>query len=188
VRLALTQLKKPFEYQAVNILQGETHEPWFLQKNPAGQIPLLELDDGTYLSESTAMLFLVAEGSELLPAQGMDRIRVQQWIAFEQSCVDRVISRARFRRLFPQVVPTAEAEYGPWLRDGHRALGVMEQHLARRRYFVAERYTIADIALYSYIHCAHEGGFDLSSYPRVLAWLERVRSEPGHLRIDEQPG
>lgn len=186
VRLTLHQLEIPFEYQEVDILKGETREPWFLAKNPAGQIPLLELDDGRLLRESTAILFYIADGTALLPVDRMERIEVLQWIAFEQSSVDRVISRARFRRLFPDAIETREEEFEAWLRDGYHALGVMERHLSTRQFFVAERYSIADIALYAYTHCAHEGRFDLTPYPALSAWHERVRSQPRHVPIDHR--
>ena len=187
VRLLLRQLGIAFNYHELNILAGETRTPWFLAKNPMGQIPLLEFEDKTTLSESTAILFWLAEGSEFLPKSGMDRSRVQQWIAFEQTNIDGVISRARFRRLFPDVVPTEEREFEPWLLDGRRALSVLEQHLSQRRFFAADRYTIADIALYSYTHCAAEGGFDLSVFPHLLSWFDRVRAQPGHVAMHERP-
>src|SRR5215510_7457990 len=85
VRLTLRELGVPFAYREMNILRGETREPWFLEKNPAGQIPVLELDDGTCLSESTAILFHVAEGTPLLPSDRLLRTRVLQWMCFEQT-------------------------------------------------------------------------------------------------------
>ncbi len=186
VRLTLHQLDIPFDYREVDILNGETRQAWFLDKNPSGQIPLLEFDDGRLLPESTAILFCVAEGSPLLPDERVARIEVLRWIAFEQSSIDRVISRARFRRLFPDAVPTLEYEFEAWLRDGHHALSVMERHLATRRYFVDDRYTIADIALYAYTHVADEGGFDLDPYPNLRSWHARIRAEPRHVPIDRR--
>jgi glutathione S-transferase len=94
VRLTLRELGIPFVYRQVDILGGETREPWFVSKNPAGQIPLLELEDGTSLSESTAILFHLAEGTALLPNELLARTRVLQWMCFEQTNVDGVISRA----------------------------------------------------------------------------------------------
>src|SRR5437870_5459220 len=106
VRLTLRELGIPFRHREVDILKGETREPWFLEKNPAGQIPVLELSDGTCLAESSAILFFLAEGTHLLPTDKLQRTRVLQWLAFEPTNVDGVISRARFRRTFPDVVPT----------------------------------------------------------------------------------
>jgi glutathione S-transferase len=94
VRFALRELGRPFVYRQVDILRGETREPWFLAKNPVGQVPVLELDDGTCLNESTAILFYVADGTPLLPSDALERTRVLQWLCFEQQNVDNVIARA----------------------------------------------------------------------------------------------
>jgi glutathione S-transferase len=187
VRLLLSQLGMAYEHRAVDIIAGETAQRWFLEKNPAGQIPALELPDGTLLRESTAILMHLSEGTAFLPAEKLSRTRVLEWLCFEQSNVDRVISRARFRRAFPKAIPTREEEFGPWLRQGAAALRVMEAHLTSRTFFVDERYTVADIGLYAYTHCADEGGFDLSIYPNLQRWFARVAATPGYLPIDQVP-
>ena len=187
VRLTLRELGAPFAYREVNLLRGETREPWFLEKNPAGQIPVLELDDGTCLSESTAILFHVAEGSELLPRRPLSRTRVLQWMCFEQTNVDGVISRARFRSLFPSVVPTRPEEFEPWWREGTRTLRVIDEHLRSHRFLVDDCFSIADIAVYSYVHRAEEGGFDLAPFAALRAWFERIEARPAYLPIDQVP-
>jgi glutathione S-transferase len=187
VRLALRELGLPFVYREVNILRGETREPWFLAKNPAGQIPVLELEDGTCLAESTAILFHLAEGTPLLPSDKLSRTRVLSWLCFEQTNVDGVISRARFRRLFPDVIRTRAEEFEAWWRHGNRALHVLDEHLKDRAYLVDERLTIADLALYSYVHKAHEGGFDLAPFRALPAWFARIEARPAHFPIDAAP-
>jgi len=187
VRLLLSQLNIAYEYRAVDIIAGETRQPWFLEKNPAGEIPALELPDGTCLRESSAILMYLSEGTPFLPAQKLNRTRVFEWLCFEQTNVDGVISRARFRRAFPQAIPTREEEFGPWLRQGARALALMDVHMSSRTFFVDERYTIADIGLYAYTHCAAEGGFDMSGYPNLHKWFARVAATPGFLPIDQVP-
>ncbi len=114
VRLTLRWLGMPFEYHEVDILKGESRTPSFLAKNPFGQIPVLELDDGTCLRESTAILLHLAEGTPLLPTNRLMRTRVLEWMCFEQTHVDGVISRARFRRLYPDAIPTREEEFVAW--------------------------------------------------------------------------
>jgi len=74
-----------------------------------------------------------------------------------------------------------------WMEEGHRALGVMEKHLAAHRFFVGERYTIADIALYAYTHVAHLCDYDMSAFPAIRAWLKRVAEQPGHVTMDYNP-
>jgi glutathione S-transferase len=187
VRLALRWLGMQFEYVEIDILKGESRTPAFLAKNPFGQIPVLELDDGTCLRESSAILVYLAEGTPLLPDDKLLRARVLEWMGFEQTHVDGVISRARFRRMFPNVIPTRAHEFVAWETQGWEALGVLDAHLADRKFLVDERFTIADIALYAYVHCAEEGGFDLEPCSRLPAWFERVRSQRGYLPIERVP-
>ena len=188
VRLTLRELARPFVLEPVDILRGDSQKPWFLAKNPAGQIPVLELDDGTCLTESTAILFYVAEGSALLPTDRLARARVLQWMCFEQQNVDNVISRARFRRLYPDAVPTRPEEFDAWWRHGTRALRILDQHLSSHTYLVNDQLSIADITLFAYVHCADEGGFDLKPFTALQRWLHRIAARPAHLGIQEIPG
>lgn len=187
VRLTLRELGHPFVYREVDILRGESREPWFLEKNPTGQIPVLELADGTCLSESTAILFFLAEGSALLPADRLARSRVLAWMCFEQTHVDGVISRARFRRCFPSAIPTRPEEFEAWWAEGYDALRVLEARLEAHPYLVEDGFTIADITLYAYVHRAEEGGFDLKPYPAIRRWFERIETRRAYLPIDVVP-
>jgi len=182
VRLLLTQLGIAFERVELDILKGETRTPEFLRRNPNGRIPCLELEDGTHLWESNAIQFYLAEGSELLPAGRLERAQVLQWMFFEQYSHEPYIAVVRFWR-HAGMVESKRDQLEERVSRGYAALGVMETHLRERTFFVAERYSIADIALYAYTHVAHEGGFELSKYPAVMAWLERVRSQPLHVPI-----
>lgn len=188
VRLALRELGLPFRYREVDILRGESREPWFLAKSPVGQIPILELSDGTCLSESTAILFHLAEGSSLLSTDALARTRTLQWMCFEQTHVDGVISRARFRRLYPDVIPTRPEEFEQWWTQGGHALRVLDDHLQTRAYLVEDRFSIADIALYAYVHAAPEGGFDLRPFAALRSWFSRIEARPAYIPIGEVPG
>ena len=187
VRLALTQLAIPFEYEIVDLLANENQAPKFLAKNPMGQIPVLELTDGTCLQESNAILYWLADGTRLMPGDRLARTRVVQWMSFEQSNIDKVLGRARFLTRFPDFMPTTQADFDGWHATGYRALGVMERELARHPFIVGDAYSAADICLYGYVHCAEEGGFVLDRYPSVTRWRERVRAEPRHVTIDDYP-
>ncbi|MDP9000364.1 MAG: glutathione S-transferase family protein [Myxococcota bacterium] len=187
VRLTLRWLGTPFEYREIDILKGESRTPSFLAKNPFGQIPVLELDDGTCLRESGAILVYLAEGTPLLPDDKVLRTRVLEWMSFEQTHVDGVISRARFRRMYPHVISTRDHEFDAWHAEGREALGALDAHLADRKFLVDERFTLADITLFAYTHCADQGGFDLSSYEALRVWFGRVRQQPGHLPIEQVP-
>ena len=183
VKLALEQLAIPYRWNEVSTANGGTRTPAFLARNPNGQVPTLELEDGSFLPESGAILHYLAEGTPLLPAGRLDRARVLQWMFFEQYSHEPsiAVARAILRYLPPDSPRRAEL---PRLQErGREALGVMEQHLAREPFLAAGRYTIADIALYAYTHCAADGGFGLGAFPAVQSWLERVRAQPRHVPL-----
>ena len=151
-----------------------------------GRVPVLELDDGRMLPESGAILFYLAEGTPLLADGRYERAQTLWWMFFEQYSHEPNIATPRFW-ITHRVEMTEERRI---LLEGKRelgydALGVMEQHLEEHDFFVAERYSIADIALYAYTHVADEGGFELDRFPAVRAWLGRVRSRPGHIPITQ---
>jgi glutathione S-transferase len=184
VRLLLHQLDIPYKRIELDIDKRETRTPEFLAKNPNGRIPTLQLDDGTYLPESNAIIFYLAESTAFLPAERLQRAQVLQWMFFEQYSHEPNIATSRYWLTHAlEITPERKALLDSKKKGGHDALAVMEQHLARRQYFVAERYTIADIALYAYTHVAEEGGFALGPYPAVRAWLARVAAQPRHIPI-----
>jgi len=184
VRLLLAQLGLPFERIELDIVKGETRTPEFLGKNPNGRIPVLELDDGTCLAESNAIMFYLAEGTPILPEGRLARAQVLQWLFFEQYSHEPNIATVRFW-LHTEMTDERRALLPSKRAQGYAALQVMERHLSDHTFFVGERYTIADIALYAYTHVADEGGFDLTPYPAVNAWLARVRVQPRHIPITQ---
>ena len=185
VRLLLAQLALPFELVQLDITQGATRTPEFLAKNPNGRIPLLEVAPDEFLAESNAILFYLSEGTAFLPTDRWERAQVLQWMCFEQYSHEPNIATVRFWVHYTELTPERRAAIEQKRPLGYAALDVMERHLAGHRFFVGERYTIADIALYAYTHVADEGGFELGRYPAVRAWLDRVRSEPRHVPITQ---
>jgi glutathione S-transferase len=183
VRLLLSQLAIPFERVEMNILEQATRTPEFLAKNPNGRIPVLELEDGTFLAESNAILFYLAEGTSFLPSDRLERARVLQWMFFEQYSHEPYVAVARAWLHLFGMDEERRRQLPQKQKLGYDALGVMEGHLAAHAFFVGARYSIADIALYAYTHVADEGGFDLGRFPAVRAWLDRVRAEPRHISI-----
>ena len=183
VKLALEQLGLPYTWIEVDSSRGETRSAEFLACNPNGKVPTLELEDGTFLPESNAILNYLAEGSPLLPADRLGRARVLQWMFFEQYSHEPYVAVARFIAYYLPKDSPRRAEMPRLQERGNQALAVMETHLKTQPFFAAERYTVADISLYAYTHCAADGGFDLGKYPAVSAWLDRVRSQPRHVAI-----
>ncbi|MDF2619679.1 MAG: Glutathione S-transferase domain protein [Xanthobacteraceae bacterium] len=188
VRLLLAKLRRAFELVDIDLLRGENRTPDFLMKNPEGRVPLLELAGGRFLPESNAILFYLAEGTPLLPAQPLARAEVLRWMFFEQHSHEPAIAAARFwLKLVRGGRELRTHDIDRWLEEGYAALGVMERHLQRRPFFVDGAMTIADIALYAHTHVAHEGDFDLAGFPAVRAWLGRVASQPDHVDMDWRP-
>ena len=184
VKLLLTQLQLPHEWIHVNILDKESRTPEFLAMNPNGRIPLLQTADGVYLPESNAILHYLAEGSPLLPTDRLLHAQVLQWMFFEQYSHEPYVATARYIVRYLGRPPEREAVLQQKMEPGYAALGVMESHLASRPFFVGGQYSIADIALYAYTQVADEGGFDLSRFPAIQAWLARVKSQPRYLGMD----
>jgi glutathione S-transferase len=186
VRTLFRHLGRSFTIRWVDILRGEQHEPWFRAKNPVGQIPVVEDTSGRVWTESNAILETLSEGTALLP-EGHPRHQIRAWLNFEQTWVDGVISRARFRRAFPAAIPTPKEFFATWHAEGERALQTLDAHLKAAEYLVSDHFTIADIGLYAYVHVAEDAGFRLADYPALSAWLARVAHQPGVLPIDTNP-
>jgi glutathione S-transferase len=188
VRLAMAQLGIAHELVEIDILKGESRTPDFLAKNPNGRVPLLEVAPGRYLPESNAILWYIAGGTALAPDDRIDRAEAMQWMFFEQHSLEPNIGAAWFwLTLIRGGRELQQHALEDWMENGYRALAVMEQHLKSHRFFAADRYTIADIALYGYTHIAHECDFDLVAFPAIRDWLMRVADQPGHVGINHSP-
>ncbi|PWC55826.1 glutathione S-transferase family protein [Azospirillum sp. TSO22-1] len=185
-RLLLHKLGIPYERVDLDIDRAETRTPEFLAKNPNGRIPALELEDGTILPESNAIIWYLAEGSRFLPDDRLGRAQALQWMFFEQYSHEPNVATVRYW-ITHKVEMTQERTLAlPTKRKlGYDALRVMEGHLEGRDFFVGSRFGVADVALYAYTHVAHEGGFDLSHFRNVQAWLERVAADTPHIPITQ---
>ncbi|WP_020698534.1 glutathione S-transferase family protein [Reyranella massiliensis] len=187
VRLVLAALDIPYKLVECDILKGETRTPEFLARNPNGRIPTLQLEDGSFLAESGAIIWYLADGTPLAPKDRKARAETLQWMFFEQYSHEPNIAVARFwKHYLPKLSPLQEMDLPNRMKGGYAALDVMEKHLATRRFFVDDRYGLADIALYAYTHVAHEGEFDLSKYANINAWMARVAGQPKHVTISHK--
>jgi len=182
VRLLFAHLGIGYERQELDVVDRSNRPDVLGGRNPALRVPTLVLDDGRSISESNAIINYFAEGTPYLPEDRFERAQVLQWQFFEQYDHEPNIAVARF---LVEVSPEApdEAFLAEKHRGGYRALDAMERHLDDHEFLVGERYTIADISLYAYTHVAHEAEFDLSGYPAINAWLDRVAAQPGHVPI-----
>ena len=185
VRWVCAQLGIGYTHMPIDIHAGDTNTPAFRALNPAGQIPLLELDDGRTLAESNAIIRYLADGSDLVPRDAFAHAKMLQWQFWEQYRHEPAIAVARFIRHY--AMDARAAELPALMEKGADALSVMDGHLAGRDWFVDEACTLADVSLYAYTHVAEEGGFDLAAYPNVAAWLERFAAQDRHVLITDAP-
>jgi len=181
VRLLLAKLGLAHELVELDILKGASRTKDFLAKNPNGRVPALELEDGTVIAESNAILYYLAEGTRFWPDDRLARAQVLHWMFFEQYSHEPYIAVLRFWYRHGPMDSARRAQEADKRARGEAALEVMERHLLNRSYFVGESMTIADIALYAYTHAAEDGGFDLSRYPAIRLWLGRVAGDTGHV-------
>jgi len=174
VRLLLSYLGISYDWVNLDIIKGETQTVGFKSKNPAGQIPLLELADGRRIAESNAIIFFLAEDTPYWPKNAFDQYKHEPNVAV-----------ARF--IHHYAMEQRKDELPVLLKKGYGALDIMESHLADNLWFVGGGRSIADVALYAYTHVAGEGGFDMSKYPNIMAWCDRFSDHPKHMRITDAP-
>ena len=183
VRLLLELIDRTYKWIEVDTRRGETRTEAFLKMNPNGKIPVLRLEDSRCLPESNAILYYLSQGTSFFPADPYDAACTLQWMFFEQYSHEPYIAVNRsIIHIHKKAEQNAELIRQNDVR-GHAALQVMESHLNGRSFFVGERYTIADIALYAYTHLAPEGHFDLERYPALREWLDRVADQARHVTM-----
>ena len=184
MRLLLAHLGIAYERRELSVSDRSNRPDVLGGLNPALRVPTLVLDDGRSLGESGAILWYFGEGTRFVPEDAFERAQVLQWMFFEQYDHEPAIAVVRFWLAYSGQ-PEAYAERVEARQAaGYRALDAMERHLAGRDWLVGDGFTLADISLYAYTHVAHEGGFELSRYPEITAWLDRVAALPGHVPID----
>lgn len=182
VRLLLAHLGVPYDRREVDVVDRSNRAELLGLLNPALRVPTIILDDGRPLAESNAILFYFATGTPYLPDDRYEVGQVLQWLFFEQYNHEPNIAVVRFWVEYSGS-PPPQAEVLARRRAGYAALDAMESHLTDRDFLLGERFSIADISLYAYTHVAPEGGFDLSGYRSIVAWLARVAQQPGHVPI-----
>jgi glutathione S-transferase len=183
VQLLCAELGLRYDWQEVDILAGETRTPQFLAMNPNGKIPLLALPDGQYLPESNAILCYLADGHALAGEDRFGRARILQWLFFEQYSHEPNIATSRFIIRYLGNPAERSADLVARKTGGYAALDVMEKQLLNSDFIAGETFSVADIALFAYTHVAHEGGFDLASYPAIRAWIRKISRRPSFVAM-----
>lgn len=181
VRLLLSHLRQPYRTEIVSIFEGEGQRPEFLAINPTGAVPAIRLEDGRVIAESNAILFFLADGTPYWPEDRFTRAKVLQWLSFENDYVQSTVATLRH-----WVMTGKRARRPAALVKGKRAgslktLATLDRELAGRPWLAGTEYSIADIAVFAYVHRAEEAELPLADYPNVISWIDRVRAQPGFL-------
>ncbi|QCI63423.1 glutathione S-transferase family protein [Phreatobacter stygius] len=188
VRLALAHLGQDFVLKDVDIRRGDTRTPEFLALNPRGRVPVLQLDDGTVLIESNAILLFLGEGTRFVPEDKIARARMMQWMFFEQNSHHPSIGEARFwMTLIPGGRELKRDLIDDWMEQAEGALARMQDQLTRHPFIAGDSFTLADIALYANTHLAAEADLNLQAFPAVFDWIGRIAAMPGHVDMDWRP-
>jgi glutathione S-transferase len=183
-RLFLSLVEAPHELIEVDLKAGGHKTPAFLAMNPFGQVPVLD-DDGVIVSDSNAILVYVAKRlgrSDWLPEDPRAAAAVQRWLSVAAGELAYGPAAARLITVFGATFHPEEV-----IARAHTLLGRLEAHLDGRDWLAAERPTVADVAVYSYLARAPEGNVDLSGYPRVEAFLRRIEGLPGFVPFAQTP-
>ncbi len=177
VKWVCDRLALSYAWIAVDVVKGETQTPQFLALNSAGQVPVVELDDGRTLAQSNAIIRYLARGSTLIPADAFAAAKMDEWLFWEQYSHEPYIAVCRFHMRY---LGKAASELDPdRVQRGYAALERMEQHLAAARFLVGDAVSLADVALLAYTRVAHEGGFDLARYPSIRRWIGETEKDLG---------
>lgn len=177
VKYVADYLGVDYDWVPVDVVGGGARERAMLAKNPAGQVPFIELDDGRTLSQSNAIMRYLAEGSVFIPSDTYARAKMDQWLFWEQYSHETAIAVARFRVLY---LGHAVADLEPALvAKGNAALDLMENHLSEYNWFAGDDITLADVALYAYTQFAEQPGFTLDSRSSIIRWLTATKAKLG---------
>ena len=180
VRLLLAHLARPYERVAVDIFNGETLTEAYAYINPVRTTPVLEIRDGRRLAESAAILVYLARGTTYLPEDAFELANVMRWLIYEQTDVIPMIGGLRFRLLTGRLADE-DPEAVRRRTAGAEILALLDEHLSQHEFFASGRYTVADIALYGYLHVAADAGYAMAPYAHLLAWRRRVERQPGYV-------
>ena len=188
IRLTAAHLGIELERRNYDIMKGETRTSEYLRDvNANGRIPVLQ-DGDRFLPESNAICYYLANGSKLIPDGHFDQADMLRWMFWEQYSHEPNVATLRFwlRNVGIEALSDAQRMQITTKREaGLAALDLMDKHLATRKYFAADRFSLADICLFAYTHVADEADFDLEAYPDIVRWMERIMTMEGHVGLDD---
>ncbi|MBV9556165.1 MAG: glutathione S-transferase family protein [Pseudolabrys sp.] len=177
VKWVADRLALPYQWIEIDTLKGGSRTAEFLQRNPWGQVPTVELDDGRTLAQSNAIIRYLARGSDLIPSDAFAAAKMDEWLFWEQYSHEPYVAVCRFHMVY---LGKAASELDPEkVKRGYAALDHLERHLAGHRFLVGESFSLADVALAAYTRLAHEGGFAMEGYGAIKRWVGETEKNLG---------
>jgi glutathione S-transferase len=180
IRLFCSLLGLPLELAPVDYMAGAHKKSPLIEKNPFGQLPILE-DDDFIVRDSQAILVYLARkygGESWLPTEAPAMAKVMEWLMVAENEIARGPADARLHDKFGIKLDVALAR-----EKAARILDLMEAHLKKSEWLALGRPTIADVACMPYVGLCHEGGVSLDTYPAVRAWIARIKALPGFVTM-----
>lgn len=181
IRLLLNQLEQRYTQKMVSIFEGEGHESDYLEINPTGAVPAIQLDDGNTIAESNAILLYLAHNSIYLPSSELARAQVSQWLFFESDYVQSSIATLRHWRLTGKDNKRSNDVLASKHDASLKVLSVLDRRLTDNQYLTGGDYTIADMSVFAYVHLSEDAGIGLNGFPNVQRWIESVQDQPRFL-------
>ena len=185
IRLACGYMGLPIKRRTFDIVQGDLETNAFARINPWRQVPALLTPEGEWLAESQAILWYLGLGTSWLPGGRLEQSQVSSWLSFEQTQHMHAFAQPRLLIHLRNTAQVDDPAMRAWREIGMKAVALMDAHLAGRDYLVGSAPTIADIALFPYTSMAAEGGYDLSGFAHIDAWVARMRALPGFTPLIE---
>ena len=178
ISIMLEEIGLDYEVHAINIGKGEQHDPKFIEISPNNKIPaILDRDNGLKLMESGAILqYLAKKSGQLMPEEDSEYWNMQQWLMFQKASVGPMFGQVHtFVKYGESKNQEASERY---LKECQRLYGVMNKHLEDKEYFVANTYTIVDIAIFPWVGRHDWQTINLNDYPKVAEWYVNLTKRP----------
>lgn len=173
IKFVADYLGLPYEWIETSVMKKQSRTPELLAMNPAGQVPVVVFADHGPLAQSNAIILHLAEGSNLIPRDAFERAKMYEWMFWEQYTHEPAIAVLRFHKHYLK-----KSDIDPALPGKcDSVLTLMNNYLAKRRYFAGAKLSLADVALVAYTRFSHEAGLDLNAYPHVRDWVRRTETD-----------
>ena len=178
ISIMLEEIGIKYMVHPINITKGEQHNPEFLKIGPNNKIPVIvDNDNGMSLMETGAILqYLAKKSGQLMPNDETGYWKMQEWLMFQKASVGPMFGQVHtFVRYGEGKNVEASERY---LKECHRIYGVMNKYLTKKKYFIANEYSIVDIAIFPWVARHDWQTVNLNDYPSIAEWYVKISKRP----------